>query len=97
MVYVRSSSTCYHMKINTPKRFKDDKKSPEYKKWKKAKDKEYDEKARDFEAEEWWNSKNEKEQKELLKKYKTKEVAKSRFLYWAVGGGTCKGYRVLKL
>ena len=39
MVYVRSSSIgCYHVKINTPKRFKDDKK------WKKAKDKEYDEK-----------------------------------------------------
>ena len=98
MVYLKNHTLgCYKMKIDTPKRFKEDKKSKKYKEWKKKKDKEYDDKVTEFISENWWNSKTKLEKEELLKKYKNKEVAKQRMVRFTCNLFNCKSYEILNL
>jgi len=98
MVYLKNYTLgCYKMKINTPKRFKEDKKSKKYKEWKKKKDKEYDDKVTEFISEKWWNIKNKLQKKYYLKIYKTKKVAKQRMIRFNCNIGNCKSYEILNL
>ena len=84
-VYVTSRwARCFKMKIKLPKRFHniDLKSDNEYKKWKKYKDDKFDNKITLLDDELKWNNFEEKEKKQLIKEYGTKEKFISRRHYW---------------
>jgi len=98
MVNIKSSTyPGYYMKVETPKRFKEDKKSLKFKEWKRKKEIKYDEKVNKHFEEEWWKSKTPERKKELLKMYKTVEIAKSRYRYWNQPIGRVTSKKLLKL
>jgi len=82
------------MKIDTPKRFKKDKKSKEYRDWKTKEDEKYDKKVVNLLQDEWWDNLDNESKKELLKRYKTPEIAKIRRLRFANNIGSYKVFRV---
>jgi hypothetical protein len=83
-VYVTSSwAQCFKMKIKLPKHFHNvSKKNEEYKKWKKSEDDKFDNTITLMDDECWWNNFEEKEKKELIKDYGTKEYLFFRRHYW---------------
>jgi hypothetical protein len=84
-IYVTSHWVrCFKMKIKLPKRFHnvDLKSDNEYKKWKKSEDEKFDNKITLLNDELWWNNLEEKEKKEIIKEYGTKEKFYSRRHYW---------------
>jgi len=88
---------CYKMKKILPKRFHnvDLKTGKEYKKWKKAEDKIFDDKIVKFQNNYWWNSLDSKTKKEYIKKYGTKEITYQRRLRFTQSFGLCKTYKII--
>ena len=82
---------CYKMKKQLPKRFHnvDFKSEKEYKKWKKAEDKIFDDKIVKFQNDSWWNS------LDSNKKYGTKEIACNRRIRFLTSFGLCKTYKII--
>lgn len=79
------------MKKLLPKRFHnvDFKSDKEYKKWKEAEDKKFDDKIVKFQNNYWWNSLDSK------RKYGTKEIAYQRRLRFIQSFGLCKTYKII--
>jgi hypothetical protein len=79
-INITSSTFCYKIKKLLPKRFHnvDLKLDEKYKKWKEAEDKKFNNKIKKLDNEVWWNNLDEKDKKELIKGYGTKEIACSR-------------------
>ena len=79
-INITSSTFCYKIKKLLPKRFYnvDLKLDEKYKKWKQAEDKKFHNKIEKLDNEVWWNNLDEKDKKELIKGYGTKEIACSR-------------------
>jgi predicted HTH transcriptional regulator len=88
---------CYKMKKLLPKRFHnvDLKMDKEYKKWKKAEDKIFDDKIVKFDDKCWWDSLDENKRKEYIKKYGTKEIACNRRIRFLTSFGLCKTYKTI--
>lgn len=88
---------CYKMKKLLPKRFHnvDLKMNEEYKKWKKAEDKIFDDKIVKFQNDSWWNSLDNNKKKEYIKKYGTKEIACNRRIRFLTSFGLCKTYKII--
>jgi len=83
-VYVTSRwAQCFKMKIKLPKHFHNvSKNNEEYKKWKKSEDDKFDNTITLMDDECWWNNFEEKEKKELIKGYGSKENLFSSRHYW---------------
>jgi hypothetical protein len=97
-VYLLSKSVgCYKMKKLLPKRFHnvDFRTDKEYKKWKKAEDKKFEDKIVKYENDSWWNSLDTKIKKEFTKTYGTKEIAYQRRLRFTQSLGYCKKYKTI--
>jgi len=79
-INITSSTFCYKIKKLLPKRFHnvDLKLDEKYKKWKETEDKKFNDKIKKLDNEVWWNNLDEKDKKELIKGYGTKEIACSR-------------------
>ena len=88
---------CYKIKKLLPKRFHnvDLKTNEEYKKWKKAEDKKFDDKIVKTMNNFWWNSLEIKIKKEFIKTYGTKEIAYQRRLRFTQSFGLCKTYKII--
>jgi predicted HTH transcriptional regulator len=89
---------CYKMKKLLPKRFRnvDLKMDKEYKKWKKAEDKKFDDKIVKFDDKRWWDSLDKNKRKEYIDKYGNNLdnlfAWKHRMTYH---GGLCKTYKII--
>jgi len=85
------------MKKQLPKRFHnvDLKTDKEYKKWKKAEDKKFDDKLIKYENDFWWNSLDTKIKKEFIKKYGSKEITYQRRLKFIISCRHCKKYKII--
>ena len=97
-IYLQSKSVgCYKMKKQLPKRFHnvDLKSDKEYTKWKKAEDKNFDDKIIKYENDSWWNSLDTKIKKEFIKKYGSKEIANKKKLKFTQLLGYCKKYKII--
>ena len=92
-VYVTSRwARCFKLKIKLPKQFHNvSKNNEEYKKWKKSEDDKFDNTITLMDDECWWNNFEEKEKKELIKQYGTKENFFSRSHYWQ--GASAASYK----
>ena len=88
---------CYKIKKQLPKRFHnvDLKTDKEYKKWKKAEDKKFDDKLIKIMNNSWWNSLDTKIKKEFIKTYGSKEIAYQRRLKFTQLLGNCKKYKII--
>ena len=98
-VYLLSKSVgCYKMKKLLPKRFHnvDLKSDIEYKKWKKAEDKKFDDKIVKYENDSWWNRLDENKKKEYINKYGNNL---DNLFAWkhrmTTHGGHCKKYKII--
>ena len=97
-IYLQSKSVgCFKMKKKLPKLFHnvDLKTDIEYKKWKKAEDKKFDDKIVKFDDKCWWNSLDTKIKKEFIKTYGSKEIAYQRRLKFTQSLGHCKKYKII--
>lgn len=74
----------YHKYYKLPEKFeKINKKTDKlYKAWRENKNKLLDKRIKFLKSELWWKSLNNKEQKNMIKKYKIVDIAKQRFLRW---------------
>ena len=98
-VYLLSKSVgCYKMKKLLPNRFHnvDLKSDIEYKKWKKAEDKKFDDKIVKYENDSWWNRLDENKKKEYINKYGNNL---DNLFAWkhrmTTHGGHCKKYKII--
>jgi len=95
-VYLVSKSVgCYKMKKQLPKRFHnvDLKTDKEYKKWKKAEDKKFDNKVVKFDDNCWWDSLDKNKKKKYIDNYGNNLFNwKHRMTYH---GGNCKKYKII--
>ena len=97
-IYLLSKSVgCYKIKKQLPKRFHnvDLKTDKEYKKQKKAEDKNFDDQIVKTMNNCWWNSLEIKIKKEFIKTYGTKEIAYQRRLRFTQLLGYCKKYKII--
>ena len=82
----------YHKYYKLPQKFEkvNRRKNKLYKKWREKKTKLLDLRIEYLTSELWWKSLNNKEQKDMIKKYKTEDMAKKRFLRWTEPFGSKK-------
>jgi len=95
-IYLLNKSVgCYKMKKLLPNRFHnvDLKSDNEYKKWKEAEDKKFNDKIVKFDDKCWWDSLDENKRKEYINKYG------NNLFNWkhrmTNHGGNCKKYKII--
>jgi predicted HTH transcriptional regulator len=88
---------CYKIKKLLPKRFHnvDLKTNEEYKKWKKAEDKKFNDKIVKFDDKCWWDSLDKNKRKEYVDKYGSKEITYQRRHRFTQSLGYCKKYKII--
>ena len=82
----------YHKYYKLPEKFENvnRRKNKLYKTWREKKNKLLDLRIEYLTSELWWKSLNNKEQKDMIKKYKSEDMAKKRFLRWTEPFGSKK-------
>lgn len=74
----------YHKYYKLPEKFEtiNKKKDTSYKKWREKKTKLLDSRIKYLSCELFWKSLNNKEKEDMIKKYKTADIAKQRYWRW---------------